>query len=58
MTTTSRTPQGAPEQRGWFTRFLDTVEFLGNLLPHPVTLFACFALAVVIGSGIAGYENI
>lgn len=55
MTTTSRTPQGAPEQRGWFTRFLDTVEFLGNLLPHPVTLFACFALAVVIGSGIAGY---
>ena len=26
-------------KRGWFTRFLDTVEFLGNLLPHPVTLF-------------------
>jgi hypothetical protein len=28
-----------------FTRFLDTVEWLGNLLPHPVTLFALFAVA-------------
>ncbi|MEO3678303.1 AbgT family transporter [Rheinheimera fenheensis] len=45
-------------KRGWFTRFLDTVEFLGNLLPHPVTLFACFALAVVLGSGIAAYFDV
>ncbi len=44
-----------PRQRGWFTRFLDTVEWLGNLLPHPVTLFALFALAVVFGSGIASF---
>jgi len=27
-------------KRGAFTRFLDSVEWLGNLLPHPVTLFA------------------
>ena len=45
-------------KRGWFTRFLDTVEFLGNLLPHPVTLFAMFALAVVLGSGIAAYFDV
>lgn len=25
------------------TRFLDGVEWLGNLLPHPVTLFAILA---------------
>lgn len=55
MTHSGKTPAGVAEKRGWFTRFLDTVEFLGNMLPHPVTLFACFALAVVLGSGIAAY---
>ena len=46
------------EKRSWFTRFLDTVEWIGNLLPHPVTLFAMFALAVVLGSGIAAYFDV
>ncbi len=41
------------EQRGWFTRFLDVVEWLGNLLPHPVTLFALFASGVILLSGLA-----
>ena len=36
-----------------FSRFLATVEWLGNLLPHPVTLFALFATGVVVLSGIA-----
>lgn len=36
-----------------FTRFLDFVEWLGNLLPHPVTLFALFAFGVVLISGLA-----
>lgn len=58
MTNSSKAPQSVAEKRGWFTRFLDTVEFLGNLLPHPVTLFACFALAVVLGSGIAAYFDV
>jgi len=35
-------------------RFLSVVEWLGNLLPHPVTLFALFALGVVVVSWIAG----
>ena len=43
-----------PPRRGAFTRFLDTVEWLGNLLPHPVTLFAMFALGVVLLSGVMG----
>ena len=46
------------QQRGWFTRFLDTVEWLGNLLPHPVTLFAMFAGIVILASGIAGYFHV
>ncbi|TRW50485.1 AbgT family transporter [Aliidiomarina halalkaliphila] len=47
-----------PEKRGWFTRFLDTVEWLGNLLPHPVSLFAIFCVLVIVASGIAGYFGV
>ena len=39
--------------RGLFARFLTAVEVLGNLLPHPVTLFALFAAGVVVVSAIA-----
>ncbi|QNL20090.1 AbgT family transporter [Hyphobacterium sp. CCMP332] len=41
-------------RRNAFTRFLDGVEWLGNLLPHPVTLFAILAVGIVILSGILG----
>jgi aminobenzoyl-glutamate transport protein len=44
----------AEQHRGWFRKFLDTVEWLGNLLPHPVTLFAILCAAVVLLSGLAG----
>ena len=40
-------------KRGWFSRFLAIVEWLGNLLPHPVTLFAVFVLGVVVLSSVA-----
>ncbi|RUO79092.1 AbgT family transporter [Pseudidiomarina taiwanensis] len=46
------------QQRSVFSRFLDTVEYLGNMLPHPITLFALFAIAIVIGSGIASYFGV
>lgn len=48
-------PVESTTQKTAFTRFLDGVEWLGNLLPHPVTLFALFAFGVVLLSGIAGY---
>lgn len=41
-----------------FTRFLDGVEYLGNLLPHPITLFAIFCVAILVSSGIAGYFEV
>ena len=41
--------------RNFITRLLDTVEFLGNLLPHPVVLFAILCALVIAISGIAGY---
>ncbi len=40
------------------TRFLHVVEWLGNALPHPVSLFALFAIGVVILSGILGYFDV
>lgn len=36
------------------TRFLRVVEWLGNALPHPVTLFALFAAGILLLSGILG----
>ncbi|MBK9120963.1 MAG: AbgT family transporter [Phycisphaerales bacterium] len=39
--------------RGWFARFLNAVEWLGNLLPHPVTLFAGICVLIVLVSGVA-----
>lgn len=38
--------------------FLDVVEKSGNLLPNPATLFAIFALAVIILSAIAAQFNL
>lgn len=50
-------PDSKKSKRTLFTRFLDFVEWLGNLLPHPVTLFALFALGVVLFSGLADWLN-
>lgn len=47
MSSKSQTPQ-----RGAMSRFLDAVEWLGNLLPHPVTLFALLAIFIVLLSGV------
>lgn len=46
------------QNSGWFSRFLATVEWLGNLLPHPITLFASLAVFIVVLSGILGYFDV
>ena len=51
-------PQSKSEKRSVFARFLDAVEWLGNLLPHPVTLFALICVLVLLASGIAGYFEV
>jgi aminobenzoyl-glutamate transport protein len=45
-------------QSSRMTRFLKIVENLGNALPHPVTLFALFALGVILLSGILGWMDV
>ena len=55
--TPSRPPAPSPRgasSRGPVNRLLAVVERLGNLLPHPVTLFALFAAGVILVSGIGG----
>ena len=42
-------------KKGLFYRFLALVEKIGNMLPHPVMLFALFAIGTVLLSGVAGY---
>lgn len=56
--TNSNTNSATENQSGLFARFLATVEWLGNLLPHPVTLFAMFALFIVLLSGVLGYFEV
>lgn len=49
---------GKKQKRSLVDRFLGAVERIGNLLPHPATLFAGFALLVVIASWIASLFDI
>lgn len=55
MSDGNQPPAEEQAKRGAFTRFLDTVEWLGNLLPHPVTLFALFCVVVIVASGVASF---
>src|SRR5690625_2703116 len=55
QTDDSPTSNRSNSQKTLFTRFLDLVEWLGNLLPHPVTLFALFALSIILISGLADW---
>lgn len=40
-------------KKGFFAKFLDMIEMVGNKLPHPVTIFVLFSIAVIIISDIA-----
>jgi len=53
MTDQTANPAPPPPRRGALDRFLAVVEKAGNALPHPATLFALAALAVVVLSEIA-----
>jgi aminobenzoyl-glutamate transport protein len=44
--------ENPPRQTG-IDRFLSVIERIGNALPHPATLFAGFALLVILLSGVA-----
>jgi len=41
------------KKKSFFNKFLDCVEVTGNKMPHPVTLFVLFSIAVIVISEIA-----
>ena len=57
-TADDRPADDEPQQTSRITRFLKVVEWLGNALPHPVTLFALFAFGVVLLSGLLGWLEV
>ncbi len=63
MNAETKTPEpgnGDEAQPGvnWVTRMLNFVEWAGNLLPHPVSLFAILAVFIVFLSGFLGWLDI
>jgi aminobenzoyl-glutamate transport protein len=50
MTMTEGNGSRTPAKRSAMIRFLDSVEKIGNRLPHPATLFAIFAFTVAVAS--------
>ncbi|PAB59947.1 AbgT family transporter [Anaeromicrobium sediminis] len=46
------------KKNGLFFKFLDTIEKVGNRLPHPVTIFLLFSLAVMVISHIAAKAGV
>ncbi len=54
----ARPGSGEPKPSGAIARLLTVVEWLGNLLPHPVTLFALFAVLAVVISAIASWAGL
>lgn len=45
-------------KKGFFGIFLDMVEKIGNKLPHPVTLFVLFSIAVIVISDLAARAGV
>ncbi len=52
------TGQTGTTKKSIIDKFLSFVEKTGNLLPHPATLFAGFALLVVVLSGVVSFFDI
>ena len=46
------------DKKNMVSRMLGTIERVGNKLPHPATLFAMFAGAIIVLSGIAALFNV
>lgn len=50
--------QVSSKKKGLFNKFLDMIETVGNKLPHPVTLFGMFCLAIIIISELAAKSGL
>jgi len=46
------------QKTNWVNKFLHYVEKIGNALPHPASLFAIFALLIIVISGVISFFDI
>ena len=44
--------KSSQEKKSLFQKCLDGIEIVGNKLPHPITLFSLFCLAIIIISAV------
>lgn len=58
MTRPQATGPASPPPRSAITRLLNVVEWLGNLLPHPVTLFALLSILILLLSGVLAHFGV
>ncbi len=58
MTRPQATGTASPPPRSAITRLLNVVEWLGNLLPHPVTLFALLSILILLLSGVLAHFGV
>lgn len=58
MTRPQTAGPSSPPPRSAITRLLNVVEWLGNLLPHPVTLFALLSVLILLLSGVLAHFGV
>lgn len=58
MSTITSNTQAKREKKSFFQRNLDTIERVGNKLPHPITLFGLFCVAIMIISAICSVMGV
>ncbi len=58
MSTITSNTQVKKEKKSFFQRNLDMIERVGNKLPHPITLFGLFCVAIMIISAICSIMGV
>lgn len=58
MSTIAKNVQSKREKKSFFQKNLDMIERVGNNLPHPITLFGLFCLAIMVISAICSVMGV
>ena len=58
MSTIVKNVQSQREKKSFFQKNLDMIERVGNNLPHPITLFGLFCLAIMVISAICSVMGV
>lgn len=50
--------QKTGKKAGWLTRTLNRIEWVGNKLPHPITIFFCLTVLIVLISAVCEWAGV